>query len=118
MILLGILLKIRVRIRRGDKFNHCARCTDPRPVSSLDVLGNELDLLTERNQRIASQEPDAARRLATLRYTLAHIDPGSPAIHLEIARIAAASGDSGLSEQSRQMLARYAPDQFPLLRPS
>jgi hypothetical protein len=49
---------------------------------------------------------------------LAHTDPGSPAIHLEIARIAATSGDSGLLEHSRQMLARYAPDQLTLLRPS
>jgi hypothetical protein len=71
--------------------------------------------LAERNYRLALRETDAAKRLNTLRYTVAHIDPGGPAIHLEIAKIAAASGDSGLVEQCRRTLAKYAPEHLSLL---
>jgi hypothetical protein len=109
-------------------FNRCPRCSDPRLVISLDGLRNELELLkgyaatvntrrvlAERNYRLALRETDAAKRLNTLRYTVAHIDPGGPAIHLEIAKIAAASGDSGLVEQCRRTLAKYAPEHLSLL---
>jgi hypothetical protein len=112
-------------------FNHCPRCSDPRPVSSFGGFRDELDLLrgyaatvnarrvlVERNYRIASRETDAAKRLATLRYTIAHIDPGAPSIHLEIAKIAAARGDSELVEQCRRTLAKYAPEHLSLLWPS
>ncbi len=113
------------------EFNHCPRCTDPRPVSSLNDFQNDLDLrklyaaavssgsvLAGKNHRIALREGDPAKRLAILQYTIAHIDPGAPAIHLEIAKIAVASGDSALLEQSRQTLTKYAPDYLALLPPS
>jgi hypothetical protein len=110
------------------EFNHCPRCTHPRPANSLGDFHCESDLLrpyagniasqrvlAERNRRISLQETDPAKRLAMLRYTLQHIDPGMPAIHLEIAKIAVASGDSVLLERSRQMLTKYAPAHLPLL---
>jgi hypothetical protein len=38
-----------------------------------------------------------------------HIDPGAAAIHVDIAKLALASGNAALLEETRRILAKYFP---------
>ncbi len=109
------------------EFNRCPRCSEPRPSKSLDAFQSESDVLdgyaamlaveqgmVEKNLTISKNLTDTGVRLEGLQYTLWHIDPGAPAIHLEMAKIAAAAGYTELLQRCRQKLAHYAPDYLPL----
>ncbi len=50
--------------------------------------------LVEKNLRVAQREPDAAKRLGVLKYTAEHIDPGAAALHIEIAALTHAAGNT------------------------
>ncbi|HTS32162.1 MAG TPA: hypothetical protein VMH81_40105 [Bryobacteraceae bacterium] len=86
------------------EFDRCPRCADVRPVGQLSALHSEGELLrwyatqvasrrmlVAKSLRAALAEPDPAKRLATLRYTLEHIDPGSDDVRAEIAKLETAS---------------------------
>jgi hypothetical protein len=104
------------------EFDRCPRCADVRPVVEVSAISGEGALLryyafhvaarktlVEKNLRVALQEADQAKRLATLRYTVEHIDPGAAAIHVDIAKLALASGNAALLEETRRILAKYFP---------
>jgi hypothetical protein len=104
------------------EFDRCPRCADVRPVAQLSAISSEGELLrlyafhvasrkilVEKNLRVALQEADQAKRLATLRYTVEHIDPGAAAVHVEIAKLARASENAALLEETKRILAKYFP---------
>jgi len=91
-------------LQRGQiaalEFDRCPRCADVRPMVQFSAITGEGDLLrwyaanlasrrmlVAKNIRVAVQEADPAKRLAILRYTLEHIDPGSADVHGEIAKL-------------------------------
>jgi hypothetical protein len=89
------------------EFDRCPRCTDARPVLQLSAIHGEGELLkqyaarvatrnflVEKNLRVAQSEPDAAKRLGVLKYTAEHIDPGAAALHVEIAALEQARGNT------------------------
>jgi hypothetical protein len=105
------------------EFDRCPRCADVRPVVQLSAIPSEGALLrlyavhvagrkvlVEKNLRVALQEPVLAKQLAVLRYTVEHIDPGAAGVHVELAKLALASGNAALLEESKRILAKYFPD--------
>jgi hypothetical protein len=104
------------------EFDRSPRCADVRPVLQLSAISGEDVLLryyayhvaarkslVEKNLRVALQEADPGKRLATLRYTVEHIDPAAAAVHLENAKLARASGNAALLEETKRILAKYFP---------
>lgn len=105
------------------EFNRCPRCSERHSSKLLSDFRGESDLLdgyvamvatvegmVEKNIGVSRGLADAADRLKGLQYTLWHIDPGAPAVHLEMAKIAAASGYTELVARCKQKLAKYAPE--------
>jgi hypothetical protein len=107
------------------ELNHCPRCTEARQAFDLSGLKEASALVAayaaaivargdcvETGLAEAAAEADRAKRMAKLQYLLDHIDPGSAAVHLEVARLAAAQGDSILVERSRRALEKHAPERL------
>jgi hypothetical protein len=105
------------------EFDRCPRCADVRPVVQLSAISTEAELLryyafhaaarkilVKKNLRVAQQLADPAKRLAILKYTVDHIDPGSADLHVEIAKLAQVSGNDAMLEESKRFLAKYFPD--------
>ena len=120
---LGRLLERNHSDIEGLEFNQCPRCGNPPKAIPLSRLLDESELLktysiivsiaagiAENNHTIAMLEKHPAKKQAQLQYTLDHIDPGAAAMHVELGKMAAASGDTVLLERSRRMLAKYEPE--------
>jgi hypothetical protein len=126
--LFAALSELRVGHIAALEFDRCPRCADVRPVVQLSAISGEGELLrhyafhvsgrkilVEKNLRVALQEADPAKRLATLRYTVEHIDPGAAAVHVEIAKLARASGNAALLEETKRISRKILPGRFGVL---
>jgi hypothetical protein len=121
--LIGLMPSLRNQNIAALELDRCPRCAEVRPVVQLSAIPNEGEFLkhyaarsaakrflVDKNVGIARKEADLNKRIAILRYTVEHIDPGDPAVYIEIAKYARESGNSTLLKNAKQTLAKYSPD--------
>ncbi len=110
------------------ELDRCPRCAEVRPVVQLSAIPSEGEFLkhyaarvatkkflVDKNVGIARKEADLAKRISVLRYTGEHIDPGAPAVYIELAKYARESGNATVLENVKNMLAKYSPDDLAVL---
>jgi glutaredoxin 2 len=120
--LIGLMPSLRNQNIVALELDRCPRCAEVRPVVQLSAIPSEGEFLNhyaaraaakrflvDKNVGIARKEADLNKRISILRYTGEHIDPGAPAVYIEIAKYARESGNSTLLENAKQTLAKYSP---------